>query len=287
MEENFKKWLSSQSNPHEILNFIRHEFKTEQELELENLAEQARENFFPLQASQILENSTPIDRSQSSGVNPTLEVDSFLYPDEVLDEDPEFSRNYCPESGNKFTKPFEFISHSFSVEELTYLFENLTTNQEILTIFKNCIKYIKLLDIGCRFGIVSKTAAIFQIPDTNISGIELDENMQKIHTSLNIPGQFIHGDIVQNLNLLESHNLFVMNNVFEYFVDQPSTEIKIWVEIYQKFETLRKNSEPKILVTVPSLEQTFERLFEVEFDLGSIVRGNMPKNNSDSEIKKI
>merc|ERR1712157_254844 len=120
----------------------------------------------------------------------------------------------------------------------------------------------KMLDIGSRFGIVMRAAEIYNDSLQNdneklqITGIEIDPKMKKIYKRTNIcEGSIIIGDILDHLELIEQSNFIIMSNVFEYFVEG-SKEIEIWGKIFKKLKS------GTILLTVPSMEETAERLVE-------------------------
>ncbi|XP_026507285.1 uncharacterized protein LOC112103980 isoform X3 [Terrapene carolina triunguis] len=78
---------------------------------------------------------------------PTVHVDAFLYDDDIIDslcEKGKMSRNYCVVCGSHKTAPLEFISHSFSLMELKFLY------QYALPDLTGKI----LVDVGSRLGAV-------------------------------------------------------------------------------------------------------------------------------------
>uniref|UniRef100_A0A8C5S7V5 Uncharacterized protein n=1 Tax=Laticauda laticaudata TaxID=8630 RepID=A0A8C5S7V5_LATLA len=78
---------------------------------------------------------------------PTIHVDAFLYDDDCIDslcEEGKMSRNYCLACGSHQTAPLEFISHSFSLVELKFLY------QEVLPDLTGKV----LVDVGSRLGAV-------------------------------------------------------------------------------------------------------------------------------------
>ncbi|XP_025946641.1 uncharacterized protein LOC112977926 isoform X4 [Apteryx rowi] len=59
---------------------------------------------------------------------PMIHVDAFLYDDDFVDslcEEGKMSRNYCTECGSYKTASLEFISHSFSLMELKFLYQHV------------------------------------------------------------------------------------------------------------------------------------------------------------------
>uniref|UniRef100_A0A3Q2CKF9 Zgc:109986 n=1 Tax=Cyprinodon variegatus TaxID=28743 RepID=A0A3Q2CKF9_CYPVA len=78
---------------------------------------------------------------------PTVHVDGFLYSEEQVDalcEEGAMSREYCLSCGSLRTAPLDFISHSFSVSELQFLFQNVLPDLSGRTV----------VDVGSRLGAV-------------------------------------------------------------------------------------------------------------------------------------
>ncbi|CAH2328367.1 Hypothetical predicted protein [Pelobates cultripes] len=78
---------------------------------------------------------------------PTLHVDAFLYDDETVDtlcNEGKMSRNYCLSCGSRHTAPIDFLSHSFSLLELKFLFQHVLPDLTGKT----------LIDVGSRLGAV-------------------------------------------------------------------------------------------------------------------------------------
>ncbi|XP_063803957.1 uncharacterized protein LOC134980882 isoform X3 [Pseudophryne corroboree] len=78
---------------------------------------------------------------------PTLHVDAFLYNDDTIDllcDEGKMSRNYCLSCGSRKTAPIDFLSHSFSIVELKYLFQHVLPDLSEKT----------LVDVGSRLGAV-------------------------------------------------------------------------------------------------------------------------------------
>merc|ERR1712226_584069 len=134
-KNSFEKWLQQQENQVEALNYIRNDYKTNTEIILEDFASKCRRKY-KFNGNAILNSAINSENeTENDSESKTLTVDSFLYPDEFLDDkchNNKFSRNYCTKCNSTCTKPFEFISHSFSTEELCYVC------QEICLIFNNC-----------------------------------------------------------------------------------------------------------------------------------------------------
>ncbi|MEJ1269319.1 hypothetical protein NN561_000128 [Cricetulus griseus] len=78
---------------------------------------------------------------------PTVHVDAFLYDEDVIDslcEEGKMSRNYCTACGSHQTAPLGFISHSFSLEELKFIYQHVLPD----------LSGKVLVDIGSRLGTV-------------------------------------------------------------------------------------------------------------------------------------
>ncbi|MEQ2303092.1 hypothetical protein AMECASPLE_013206 [Ameca splendens] len=111
---------------------------------LQSIAEDLRARL-PIDA--MLPSETAAQHKMQLQEKPTVHVDSFLYSDEQVDslcEEGAMSRNYCLSCGSFRTAPLDFISHSFSVSELQFLFQNVLPDISGLTV----------VDVGSRLGAV-------------------------------------------------------------------------------------------------------------------------------------
>lgn len=78
---------------------------------------------------------------------PTVHVDAFLYDDDFIDslcEKGKMSRNYCTVCGSHQTAPLGFISHSFSLMELKFIYHHVLPD----------LSGKILVDVGSRLGTV-------------------------------------------------------------------------------------------------------------------------------------
>nr|XP_013795954.1 PREDICTED: uncharacterized protein LOC106482838 isoform X3 [Apteryx mantelli mantelli] len=78
---------------------------------------------------------------------PMIHVDAFLYDDDFVDslcEEGKMSRNYCTECGSYKTASLEFISHSFSLMELKFLYQHVLPD----------LTGKVVVDVGSRLGAV-------------------------------------------------------------------------------------------------------------------------------------
>jgi hypothetical protein len=237
LRESFETWLTSQDDPSAALAFIRDEYKTDEETKLAEFAAAARA---------LVPYDIKTHPEEKDGVK-TKMVDSFLYPDDVLDDwcdEGEFSRTYCKKYPDEEIESYNFMSDSFSIDELSYLFGSGVLGKT---------EGKQLLDIGSRFGACIYAASLYSSFKKQI-GVELDESMIKIAQKLKVPGEFITADIRKcaSKHVPES-DVIIMNNVFEYFME-PKEELDCWKTI---FEFSKKG---QLFVMVPGLEDTFERL---------------------------
>lgn len=78
---------------------------------------------------------------------PTVHVDAFLYDEDFIDtlcEEGKMSRNYCTVCGSHRTAPLGFISHSFSLTELKFIYHHVLPD----------LSGKVLVDVGSRLGTV-------------------------------------------------------------------------------------------------------------------------------------
>jgi len=155
LRDSFETWLTSQAEPSAALAFIRDEYKTDEETKLAEFATAARA-LVPYDIKTLPE--------EKDGVK-TKMVDSFLYPDHVLDDwcdEGEFSRTYCKKYPEAEIESYNFMSDSFSIDELSFLFESGVLG-------KTAGK--QLLDIGSRFGACIHTPHPYTHPSKNESAL--------------------------------------------------------------------------------------------------------------------
>lgn len=235
MEEiykSFEKWLEAipEGKRSETLEYVRSEYKTKFETKMEIFAEKARDAL------------TKEGDDLGATVNKSEKVvDTFLYPDDILDElvdEGSFKRAFCTKCGeDSSVEMYNFVSHSFSTEEMSWIFSRVPNT--------------KLLDIGSRFGAVMYAAE--QHHFTSITGIEIDPKMASLSKSLGVKSTIITGDIAKNLGLIEKSDVIIFNNVFEYFM-KAEQERTYWKIIFGSFRP------GQTLVFVPSLDELDERL---------------------------
>ncbi|KAM4014504.1 uncharacterized protein ACNLHF_004236 isoform 2-T2 [Anomaloglossus baeobatrachus] len=226
---------------------------------LHNIADDLR-NCLPVEAMMISEKQV-MEEIQSLQ-RPTLHVDAFLYDDDTIDslcEEGKMSRNYCVSCGSTKTAPLDFLSHSFSIVELRFLFHHVLPDLSEKTV----------LDVGSRLGAVLYAGYIYSSA-SKLEGVEINAEfcelqekiINKYHFSDRI--QVHHSDICGQRSLLHRADVVVLNNVFQYFMNKEE-QIKAWKFIY---ENMKKKGS--LLVTVPSLKESLTKL-QINLQLGQWV----------------
>eukprot|EP00123_Amoebidium_parasiticum_P009579 comp19567_c0_seq1/m.22978 comp19567_c0_seq1/g.22978 ORF comp19567_c0_seq1/g.22978 comp19567_c0_seq1/m.22978 type:complete len:311 (-) comp19567_c0_seq1:463-1395(-) len=193
----------------------------------------------------------------------TIHVDSFLFDDDEVDrlvEEGKMSRAYCLDCGSKNTKMLNFVSHSASVGQLQFIFQKALPD----------LTGKHVVDVGSRIGAVLYGGYHFS-EASKLTGVELNGHLcdvtrqmvQKHNMGDRI--EVIAGDMLNHGSLLQSADVVVLNNVFEFFHDH-TAQSKFW-----KFlrDTLTKKG--MYLVTIPSLEESLANA-EAKVDLQRWVR---------------
>ncbi|XP_073466754.1 uncharacterized protein [Aquarana catesbeiana] len=220
-------------------------------------------SILPLEAMVGSENQV-IDIIQSLQ-RPTLHVDAFLYDDDTVDalcEEGKMSRNYCMSCGSRKTAPLgepytkhisrfppDFISHSFSLVELKFLFQKMLPDLSGKT----------LVDVGSRLGAVLYAGCVYSSA-SKLQGVEINAEFcqlqEKIIKKYDFTAriQVYHSDICCQPSLLHYADVVVLHNVFEYFLDKEK-QIKAWTIV---MENVRKTGS--LVVAVPSLEESLDKL---------------------------
>ncbi|KAG7328357.1 hypothetical protein KOW79_008301 [Hemibagrus wyckioides] len=185
---------------------------------------------------------------------PTMHVDAFLYDEETVDslcEEGKMSRNFCLTCGSHRTAPMEFISHSFSISELQFLFLRVLPD----------LSGKLVVDVGSRLGAVLYGGYLYSTA-AQLVGVEICEEFVKLQKmtvekyGFSDRIQMIHADICSQAVLLQNADVLIMNNVFEYFME-PTDQVRAWQFISQNF--LKKGA---LLVTVPSIQEALMSLQE-------------------------
>ncbi|XP_027891534.1 uncharacterized protein LOC114155706 isoform X1 [Xiphophorus couchianus] len=216
---------------------------------LQSIAEDLRARL-PVDA--MLPSETAAQHKMQQRQRPTVHVDSFLYSEDQVDalcEEGAMSRNYCLSCGSFRTAPLDFISHSFSVSELQFLFQNVLPDLSGRTV----------VDVGSRLGAVLYGGYVYSSA-SRLIGLELSEDFVRLQNDmlhkygLSDRVQVLHANVCTQEVLLQGADVLVMNNVFEYFME-PTKQIGAWKFIMQAFR--RRGA---LLVTVPSLQESLDAL---------------------------
>nr|XP_040054679.1 uncharacterized protein zgc:109986 [Gasterosteus aculeatus aculeatus]XP_040054680.1 uncharacterized protein zgc:109986 [Gasterosteus aculeatus aculeatus] len=219
--------------------------------------------------SEDLRGSLPPDAMFSSEVTaynkmqqcsrPTIHVDSFLYDEDQVDflcEDGTMSRSYCLTCGSHRTAPLDFISHSFSISELCFLFENVLPD----------LSGQLVVDVGSRLGTVLYGGHVFSSA-SQLIGLEINEEFVKLQNNIlqkykmTDRIQVLHTDVLLQNVLLQKADVLILNNVFEFFME-PSEQVRAWRFVMENFR--KKGS---LLVCVPGLQESLNSL-QVDLQLG-------------------
>jgi len=151
-----------------------------------------------------------ITRKPEDEEDEVVEVDEFLYPDNVLRET-DFSTSECAVCKSKNITDLEMVSHSMSQDELTVLFEEIND-------------FEVMVDIGSRTGCILYAAQLMT-KAKEIIGIEIDQEWCKIQD--NVVEKFGMEDRIKIVNedaksekskkILSKSDLTIMNNPFQWF----------------------------------------------------------------------
>ncbi|XP_023207942.1 uncharacterized protein LOC102226181 isoform X2 [Xiphophorus maculatus] len=136
---------------------------------LQSIAEDLRARL-PVDA--MLPSETAAQHKMQQRQRPTVHVDSFLYSEDQVDalcEEGAMSRNYCLSCGSFRTAPLDFISHSFSVSELQFLFQNVLPDLSGRTV----------VDVGSRLGAVLYGGYVYSSA-SRLIGLELSEDFVRL-----------------------------------------------------------------------------------------------------------
>eukprot|EP01001_Neometanema_parovale_P007624 NODE_3919_length_1141_cov_33.722986_g3729_i0.p1 GENE.NODE_3919_length_1141_cov_33.722986_g3729_i0~~NODE_3919_length_1141_cov_33.722986_g3729_i0.p1 ORF type:complete len:353 (+),score=71.12 NODE_3919_length_1141_cov_33.722986_g3729_i0:72-1130(+) len=199
----------------------------------------------------------------------TAHVDSFLYgDDDLIDEmcdEGRMSRYYCTSSKcgySRKVKELNFISHSFSVPQLRFVFEDMLDGS------KGGLKDKIVVDVGSRLGAVVYYGALFT-DAKEVVGIErskyfadLQRRVIKKH-GLSPRASVLEADVFseEGQALLKRADVVIMNNVFEWFY--PTSEEHMGC--YRKIrDSLSRSGQ--ILIMNPSLETSVTDLKKAKLD---------------------
>ncbi|KAM9290752.1 uncharacterized protein RDI95_003386 isoform 5-T6 [Morus bassanus] len=197
---------------------------------------------------------------------PMIHVDAFLYDDDFVDslcEEGKMSRSYCTECGSYKTASLEFISHSFSLMELKFLYQHVLPD----------LTGKVVVDVGSRLGAVLFAGYLYSSA-SQLYGVEMNADFCQLQEMMITKYQFIdrikvliilssgqkvfqqvlHADICTQASLLQKADVVVMNNVFEYFLDRQE-QARAW-----EFIACNVRKRGSLLVTVPSLKESLSKL---------------------------
>ncbi|XP_019688485.1 uncharacterized protein LOC101083598 isoform X5 [Felis catus] len=216
---------------------------------LKNIAEDLR-NCLPLE-TMLSSEHLALQKIQQQP-EPTVHVDAFLYDEDFIDslcEEGKMSRNYCMVCGSHQTAPLGFISHSFSLMELKFIYHHVLPD----------LSGKVLVDVGSRLGTVLYGGYLYSSA-LQLYGVELNGDFCQLQEMVIKKYQFtdrikvLHADICTQGSLLQNADVIIMNNVFEYFLDE-AEQARAWEYISHN---VRKQGS--LLVTVPSLEDSLSSL---------------------------
>jgi hypothetical protein len=209
---------------------------------------------------------------------PTIDVDAFLFDDDDVDqlvEQGRLSRHYCLDCKSTKTADTQFISHSFSRDQLAYLFcyalPHAIQLQASSPVSER--RRFSLCDVGSRLGVVLASAALLShegptgssLQFSRLVGLELNPQLCQIQQQLfsktrlpaNAPSVELHSiDAVSagGLAALGSCDIVVLHNVFEWFQEE-SKQLSVWRDLRRAI--CRPN---QIIVAVPTLEESIAHL---------------------------
>ncbi|XP_025127316.2 uncharacterized protein LOC102415281 isoform X4 [Bubalus bubalis] len=130
---------------------------------LKSIAEDLR-NCLPLQ-TMLSSEHLALQKIQQQP-EPTVHVDAFLYDEDFIDslcEEGKMSRNYCMVCGSHQTAPLGFISHSFSLMELKFIYRHVLPD----------LSGKVLVDVGSRLGTVLYGGYLYSSA-SQLYGVELN-----------------------------------------------------------------------------------------------------------------
>ncbi|CAD2217552.1 hypothetical protein, conserved [Angomonas deanei] len=210
----------------------------------------------------------------SATAAPVVSVDAFLYDEEdvqQLIEKGQLSDRYCLECGSMKTGLTEFITHSFSRDQLVFIV------CYVLPYLRNELQcdVSKLVEVGARFGNLLwacfAAAEERQTVVKEVVGVELDQKMVDVQRALltrfcsrpkptnPLTCRIVHSDCFEGEGkaALTGGDVLVLHNVFQYFVQTPADHVRCWT-------TLREtaNRPGQILLCSPPIEETLSGVDE-------------------------
>ncbi|XP_067938972.1 uncharacterized protein [Watersipora subatra] len=187
-------------------------------------------------------------------------VDSFVYDEDDLNlacADGKFAQSYCRTCGSKDIDDIDFISHSFSVEQVKFICTHLLPGGSSLPV---------LLDIGSRTGALLYGATLFGSVKRCI-GIEISTDFANLSRrlvdkySLEESITIINDDILHCADYIQQADVVIMNNVFEFFCNTEQ-QTRLWRFCLEKI----REKPGAVLITVPAVQQSLSSI-SMEYDL--------------------
>ncbi|XP_054154424.1 uncharacterized protein LOC128952969 [Oppia nitens] len=194
----------------------------------------------------------------------TISLDAFLYDDldiEDMTDEGLLERYYCCDCLSRNIQSLNLISHSASKKRVEFIYNGLLKDID----FSNKT----ILDIGSRLGSILYGAYVY----TNckhIIGVEMNEELCLIQNKIiekyqmNDRINVICNDISSLPQIVRSADIIVMNNVFEFFLND-SKQTDCWMFLYNHIKS------DTYLITVPTLEDSLNHLSQVTIDLSKWV----------------
>ncbi|KAF0983598.1 hypothetical protein FDP41_010663 [Naegleria fowleri] len=239
--------------------------------------------------------STSVENRQFDGYtrSNTIHMDGFLYDNDEMNElfrRGEVPQFYCEKcNSSSHIKEMNIISHSFSLDELAFIFSSNCMNKDFwirnrilekiklslgitnlkaqkddykLLTRKNMKDHgIVLMDVGSRLGSVLYYVYLFIDPLSvkQLIGVEINEFFAKLQQEtvtkfkMGEKIKILNSDIMQEQDLVKQCDILVMHNVFEWFFSQKENQ-EIWKRLKTEFLT-RKGLR---LITCPSIQQSLD-----------------------------
>uniref|UniRef100_T1JFA0 Methyltransferase type 11 domain-containing protein n=1 Tax=Strigamia maritima TaxID=126957 RepID=T1JFA0_STRMM len=188
----------------------------------------------------------------------TVQIDSFLYDDEILDEYFEagkMAKYYCTNCEARTIRPLNILSHSMSIDRLSFIFTSLLPRLDGKTV----------IDVGSRFGSVLFGAYVYSNA-ASIIGIEINTDLCRIQQSvidkrgMNGRIRILQGDVMWHPAVMQSGHVVFLHNVFEFFLPK-NEEIRCWQFLK---ENIRRAGT--MIVAVPDIRDCLVKL-KVDPDL--------------------
>ncbi|XP_012867696.1 PREDICTED: uncharacterized protein LOC105982597 [Dipodomys ordii] len=206
---------------------------------------------------QLLGSVAPADRTALlQWMRTTRDFDEFIHDntDIMLKNIADDLRNCLPletmlSSEHLALQKVRFLSHSLSIVELKFIYHHVLPD----------LSGKVLVDVGSRLGTVLYGGYLYSSA-IQLYGVELNGDFCQLQEMVIKKYQFsdrikvLHADICTQGSLLQNADVIIMNNVFEYFLNE-AQQVSAWE--YISHNVRKKGS---LLVTVPSLEDSLSGL---------------------------